>query len=227
MYLSIIFIPLLSAFISGLLGRKVGIQGSQFISCTLLTFASILALIAFYEVGLNESTVYFTLFNWIDSEFLLLNWGFLFDSLSVSMLLPVLWVSTAVHFYSIGYMKEDPAICSRKTLIGNKLPNSGKALKLMIPNQSRKTLCGWINNSCRVTSHKIDENKIGNCGSKSVALTVKEQRVDGSWGIEKYIPMPLRCTLMGFERNYQIRNLSKQLYIKNFSTLNSSSNINP
>lgn len=142
MYLSIIFIPLLSAFISGLLGRKVGIQGSQFISCTLLTFASILALIAFYEVGLNESTVYFTLFNWIDSEFLLLNWGFLFDSLSVSMLLPVLWVSTAVHFYSIGYMKEDPAICSRKTLIGNKLPNSGKALKLMIPNQSRKTLCG-------------------------------------------------------------------------------------
>lgn len=110
MYLTIIFLPLLSAFISGFLGRKIGIKGSQLLSCILLILASILAGIIFNEVGLNESSVNIILFNWIDSEFLQLRWGFLWDSLSVSMLLPVLWVSTTVHIYSIGYMKEDPHI---------------------------------------------------------------------------------------------------------------------
>jgi hypothetical protein len=36
---------------------------------------------------------------------------------------------------------------------------------------------------------------------------VKEQRVDGSWPTE----MGLRCTLMGLERDYQVRILSKQV----------------
>jgi NADH-ubiquinone oxidoreductase chain 5 len=36
------------------------------------------------------------------------DWGFMFDSLTVSMLLPVLVVSSMVHVYSISYMSEDP-----------------------------------------------------------------------------------------------------------------------
>jgi len=53
---------------------------------------------------------------------------------------------------------------------------------------------------------------MGNRGSKSVFIlnTVKEQRVDGNWCIN-HNPMHLRCTLMDFERNYQLKNLSKQL----------------
>lgn len=57
---------------------------------------------------------------------------------------------------------------------------------------------------------------------------VKEQRVDGSWPVKGgmgYLPSfnltGLRCTLMDFERNYQIRNLSKVLYkkqVRAFST---------
>lgn len=110
MYLTIILLPLLSAFISGFMGRKIGIKGSQILSCLALTLASILATIAFYEVGLNESSISIVLFNWIDSESMQLSWAFLLDSLSVSMLLPVLWVSTAVHYYSIGYMEGDAHI---------------------------------------------------------------------------------------------------------------------
>jgi hypothetical protein len=110
MYLTIILLPLLSAFISGFMGRKIGIKGSQILSCLALTLASILATIAFYEVGLNESSISIVLFNWIDSESMQLSWAFLLDSLSVSMLLPVLWVSTAVHYYSIGYMEGDPHV---------------------------------------------------------------------------------------------------------------------
>ncbi len=37
---------------------------------------------------------------------------------------------------------------------------------------------------------------------------VKEQRVDGSWCVSL---THLRCTLMGFERNYQIKILSNQI----------------
>lgn len=167
MYLTIILLPLLSALISGFMGRKIGIKGSQLLSCLTLTLTSFLAIIAFYEVGLNESPISIVIFNWLDSESIKLSWGFLLDSLSVSMLLPVLIVSTAVHYYSIGYMKGDPAEWCGISFIGSKLPNSGEALKLMIPNLSRKTEGGWTNYSCMVTSHKMIEKEIGNRGSKS------------------------------------------------------------
>ena len=36
------------------------------------------------------------------------SWGFLFDGLTVSMLLPVLIVSSLVHIFSIDYMGQDP-----------------------------------------------------------------------------------------------------------------------
>jgi hypothetical protein len=88
------------------------------------------------------------------------------------------------------------------------LPNSGDALKLLIPNNIRKIMSGWINYSGMVISQKISEKIMGYRGSKSVIsnnITVKEQRVDGSWCSN---PLHLRCTLKGFERNYQVRILS-------------------
>ena len=50
---------------------------------------------------------------------------------------------------------------------GVKLSNSGNALKLLIPNYLRKTICGWINSSCKVISQKISEKIMGYRGSKS------------------------------------------------------------
>ena len=59
----------------------------------------------------------------------------------------------------------------------------------------------------------MTERKIDNRGSKPVTfyknnITVKEQRVDGN-RYKGYTP--IRCTLMGFERNYQIKILSNQI----------------
>jgi len=108
MYLSILVLPLLGAMVSGLLGRKIGVSGSHFITTTCLFITSIFAIIAFYEVGICASPVTIKLSSWIDSELLSVSWGFLFDSLTVSMLLPVLLVSTLVHLYSTNYMAEDP-----------------------------------------------------------------------------------------------------------------------
>jgi hypothetical protein len=164
--------------------------------------------VAFFEVGLNNISVSINLFRWIDSESLNVLWGFHFDSLTVSMLIPVLIVSSLVHIYSIGYMSHDPrGSVTGKRFYGDKLSNSGDILKLKVPSYSWKTISGWSNYSGMVTSLKMSENSMDNRGSKSgfvlwfcacfgLAKTnntyyvwskqwkpksVKEQRVDGSW----------------------------------------------
>jgi hypothetical protein len=108
MYLTILILPLLGSFVSGFLGRKIGITGSHIITCTCLILSSILATIAFYEVGLNSSPVTVYLFNWIDSEYMSISWEFLFDQLTVSMFIPVLYISSLIHIFSTDYMAEDP-----------------------------------------------------------------------------------------------------------------------
>jgi NADH-ubiquinone oxidoreductase chain 5 len=108
MYLSILALPMFGSAIAGLLGRKIGVTGAHIITTSCLMITTGLALVAFYEVGLCGSPVSIQTFDWIDSEFMLVNWGFLFDALTVSMLLPVLVVSSLVHLYSISYMAADP-----------------------------------------------------------------------------------------------------------------------
>ena len=108
MYLAIITLPLLGAIVSGFFGRKVGVSGAQLITCLSIIITTLLAIIAFFEVGLNNITVSINLFRWVDSESLNVLWSFHFDSLTISMLIPVLIVSSLVHVYSIGYMNHDP-----------------------------------------------------------------------------------------------------------------------
>ena len=108
MYLAIITLPLLGSIVSGFFGRKVGVTGAQIITCSSVIVTTLLAIVAFFEVGLNNIPVSINLFRWIDSESLNILWGFNFDSLTVSMLIPVLIVSSLVHVYSIGYMSHDP-----------------------------------------------------------------------------------------------------------------------
>lgn len=108
MYLTLIILPLLGSIASGLFGRKIGVIGSQLITTSLVVITTILAIFVYLEVGLNSIPVSIQLFRWIDSESLIVYWGFQFDSLTTSMLLPVLFVSSLVHIYSMGYMKHDP-----------------------------------------------------------------------------------------------------------------------
>jgi NADH-ubiquinone oxidoreductase chain 5 len=108
MYLSILIFPLLASFVSGFMGRKIGITGSHIITCSSLTISSLLATIAFYEVGICGSPVSVYLINWIDSEFMSISWEFYFDQLTVSMFIPVLYISTLIHIYTTSYLAEDP-----------------------------------------------------------------------------------------------------------------------
>jgi len=108
MYLAIITLPLLGSIAAGFFGRKIGVSGAQLITSTSIIVTTLLAIITFFEVGLNNIPTSINLFRWIDSESLNVLWGFNFDSLTVSMLIPVLIVSSLVHVYSIGYMSHDP-----------------------------------------------------------------------------------------------------------------------
>lgn len=210
MYLSIIILPLLGSIVSGFFGRKVGVNGAQLITCSSVIMTTVFAIIAFFEVGFNNIPVSIELFRWIDSEWFNIIWGFEFDSLTVSMLIPVLIISSLVHIYSVSYMSNDPLGYVRgKRNCGDKLSNSGELLKLLVPSSSRKAISGWTNYSGMVISQEICENKMDDRGSKSVVVdsyyTVKEQRVDGSWSVKYERLIDLRCTLMGFERNRGIK----------------------
>jgi NADH-ubiquinone oxidoreductase chain 5 len=108
MYLAIIVLPLLGSIASGLFGRKLGVKGSHIVTCGSVIITTLLAILTFVEVGLNHIPVSIHLFRWIDSESLNISWGFNFDTLTVSMLIPILIVSSLVHVYSIGYMSHDP-----------------------------------------------------------------------------------------------------------------------
>jgi NADH-ubiquinone oxidoreductase chain 5 len=108
MYLTILFLPLLGSILSGLFGKKIGVTGSHIVTISCLFLSSVLSSVAFYEVILCESPVYIHITSWLDSEVLNISWEFLFDSLSVAMLIPVLFISTLVHLFSVDYMSGDP-----------------------------------------------------------------------------------------------------------------------
>jgi NADH-ubiquinone oxidoreductase chain 5 len=62
MYLAIITLPLLGAIVSGFFGRKVGISGAQLITSVSIVATTLLAVLAFFEVGLNNIPVSINLF---------------------------------------------------------------------------------------------------------------------------------------------------------------------
>ena len=108
MYLILVFLPLIGSITAGLFGRKIGPKGSAIVTVSCLFVTLITAIFAFYEVALSGSPVYITFLTWINSETLNVDWGFLFDTLTVVMCCVVTFVSFLVHLYSTEYMAHDP-----------------------------------------------------------------------------------------------------------------------
>ena len=108
MYLSIIFLPLIGSIFSGLFGRFLTPKGAAFLSILGISFACIISMVLFFEVGFSGSPCYIKLSPWLDCEMFDACWGFYFDSLTVSMCFTVTLISTLVHLYSTSYMSHDP-----------------------------------------------------------------------------------------------------------------------
>ena len=61
MYILVLFIPLLSAIISGLFGSKIGTKGAGILTSSCITISVVIACCIFYETTLNSSATYIKL----------------------------------------------------------------------------------------------------------------------------------------------------------------------
>lgn len=108
MYLSLVFLSLISSCIAGLFGRYIGFYGAALVTNSCLFLSLLISFFVFYEVAIVGCFVYIKLTTWMSSEVLHVDWGFMFDSLTALMCCVVLFISAFVHLYSTEYMSHDP-----------------------------------------------------------------------------------------------------------------------
>lgn len=109
-----VFLPLFgflfSGFFSRILSKNISDKFAQIFSSSLLLASALCAVIIFIDVFHNQTSETITLVNWISSGDLKANWSLKLDALTAAMLVVVTVVSSLVHIYSIGYMKDDKSI---------------------------------------------------------------------------------------------------------------------
>jgi NADH-ubiquinone oxidoreductase chain 5 len=106
--LLVLVLPFLASAITLLFGRYLGKTGAIFITIPAVLSAFLISLYSFYNIGLGHKVIEVVGFPWIKSGFFSVSWGFLFDPLTVVMLIVVTSISTMVHIYSVDYMGQDP-----------------------------------------------------------------------------------------------------------------------
>jgi len=104
----IVLLPLLGSIISGFFGKKLGAKTCQVLTTLLVSISAILSLFIFYEVFAQNYSSNKLIFRWISSGDFQVNWSIYVDSLTSVMLVVVSSISAIIHFYSIGYMSQDP-----------------------------------------------------------------------------------------------------------------------
>lgn len=104
----ILIFPLLGSFFSGSWGNYVGRVGSVHITIFCMILTCLCSIFFLIFTTLRNEIFFLDLGLWIAIDIFIVNWGFLFDSVALSMLCMISVVSTCVHIYSSGYMSEDP-----------------------------------------------------------------------------------------------------------------------
>src|ERR1700738_167343 len=85
-----------------------GSRAAELITTGLLLVSAGLSWVALVDVGFAHHDARVTLFPWIISGDLKIDWALRVDTLTAVMLVVVGTISALVHLYSIGYMEEDP-----------------------------------------------------------------------------------------------------------------------
>ncbi len=107
LYLLVPLAPLVGAILAGLFGKTIGRTGSHIV--TILGVAvALLASVVIYQDVQAGNTFDGTVYTWLVAGGITFEVGFLIDSLTVTMMLVVTFVSLMVHIYTVGYMSEDP-----------------------------------------------------------------------------------------------------------------------
>nr|YP_010616495.1 NADH dehydrogenase subunit 5 [Peronosclerospora sorghi]WAU47929.1 NADH dehydrogenase subunit 5 [Peronosclerospora sorghi] len=106
--LIIIFLPFFGSVAAGLFGFFIGREGSVLITILTTFLSCIFSLILIYYSIIHGYEYSIDISKWISSGLFNCNWGFLFDSLTMIMLIVITSISTLVHLYSSQYMSTDP-----------------------------------------------------------------------------------------------------------------------
>lgn len=106
LYISL-FSPLIATLFSSIFAFFKPQKFIAYINSTLIFISFISALFLFSEIYESNIATRVILFDWINIGNLNIAFSFMLDHISIIMLLVVTFVSTAVHFYSISYMKND------------------------------------------------------------------------------------------------------------------------
>jgi len=105
----IVFLPLIGFLTVGMFGRQLGDLLSQITTATLVSVSALLSWIVFVDVGFAHNSYAVHVLSWVTSGDLSFNWAFQVDTLTAVMLVVVNSVSALVHWYSMGYMADDPS----------------------------------------------------------------------------------------------------------------------
>ncbi|KAF7598419.1 MAG: NADH-quinone oxidoreductase subunit L [Candidatus Dactylopiibacterium carminicum] len=107
LYLLVPLAPLAGAILAGLFGRRIGRTASHVVTILGVAVAFVASLFIYQDVAAGN-VFEGALYTWGRVGDLAFEVGFLIDSLTVTMMLVVSFVSLMVHIYTIGYMKDDP-----------------------------------------------------------------------------------------------------------------------
>jgi NADH-quinone oxidoreductase subunit L len=106
-YLLVPFAPLAGAVVAGFLGRLIGPKNTHRVTILGMVISFAAACLVLQDV-LAGNTFNGALYTWITTVGPAFEVGFLIDPLSAVMMVVVIFVSLAVHVYTIGYMHGDP-----------------------------------------------------------------------------------------------------------------------
>jgi len=109
LYLAIPLAPLLGAIIAGLFGKQIGRAGAHTVTILGVGVAFVLSLVVLKQYAIDGAAPYNeTVYQWMVSDGVRFEIGFLIDNLTALMMTVVTFVSLMVHIYTIGYMHDDP-----------------------------------------------------------------------------------------------------------------------
>jgi len=105
-------LPLLGFLINGLFGKKLKNEKLIGTISTLAVFIPfVIGVATFFELLSMEPEsrkVFLNFYNWITAGSFSVNYAYLIDPLSISLVLIVTGIGSLIHLYSIGYMHGDP-----------------------------------------------------------------------------------------------------------------------
>ncbi len=105
----IVLLPLAGFIITLLLGKRFFRAKAHILPVALVTVTAVLSVYAFEWVFRHPDEAFvWNAFSWVAAGRLTVEWGFLVDPLTGIMLLVVGIIGMLVHYYSIGYMHDDP-----------------------------------------------------------------------------------------------------------------------